>query len=62
MPPEPGNVPPVRTCCLHLYPDAGQPAGGEAGLHPPGERLRGEHHRLGLAGWRIEVDMHGEVS
>jgi len=61
VPPPPAALPPVRPGGRDLYADAGQPAGGEAVVQPPGERLGREHHRLGPRLRRVEGAEHGQV-
>jgi hypothetical protein len=61
VPPEPAALPAVGRDGPDLDPDAGQPAGREAFVHPLGERLGREHHRLGQRFRRVELLGHGQV-
>ena len=59
--PEPAAFPPVGADGPDLDPDAGQPAGREALVHPSGERLGRKHHGLGQRFRRVELLGHGQV-
>ncbi len=61
VPPPPAALPPVRPGGPDLHTDAGQPASGQAGVQPLGERLGREHHRLGPQLRRVELPGHGQV-
>ena len=61
VPPPPAALPPVRPGGADLHPDAGQPAGGQAVVQQPGQRLGREHHRLGARFRRVELLDHGQV-
>jgi hypothetical protein len=61
VPPPPAALPPVRPGGADLHPDAGQPAGGQPVVQPPGQRLGREHHRLGPRFRRVELLDHGQV-
>jgi hypothetical protein len=61
VPPQPGDLLPVLANHLDLDPHAGQSPVGQAGVHPLGERLGGEHRRLGLLGRRVERHGNGQV-
>ena len=61
VPPQPAALAAVRPAGPDLHPDAGQPAGGQAGVQPLRERLGGEHHGFGPRFRRIELAGHGQV-
>jgi len=61
VPPPPAALPSVRPGGGDLHPDAGQPAGGQAVVQPPGQCLGREHHRLGARFRRVELLGHGQV-
>jgi hypothetical protein len=61
VPPPPAALPSVCPGGGDLHPDAGQPAGGQAVVQPPGQRLGREHHRLGARFRRVELLDHGQV-
>jgi hypothetical protein len=61
VPPPPAALPPVRPGGLDLHPDAGQPAGGQAVVQPPGQCLGREHDRFGPWFRRVELLDHGQV-
>src|SRR5262249_34421701 len=61
VPPQPGMFLPVRADHPHLDAHARKAAGGQAVVHPLGERLGGEHHGLGQLGRRIEGNADRQV-
>ena len=61
VPPQPAAFPPVGPGGPHLHADARQPAGGQAIVHPLGQRLGREHHGLGQCFRRVELAGHRQV-